>query len=68
MTDQSSLVSARAAGVLTLLDLSEALAKNSALQSVCSDGNSDVREVARDLAITVMEHIAALKAREAERG
>lgn len=43
-------------GVLTLLGLCEALAKNQTLQSVCSDGNSSVQAVARDLALTVMDY------------
>lgn len=51
---------APALGLLTLVGLCEAFAKNPTLKSVCSDGNSDVQAVARDLALTVLDYCADL--------
>ena len=48
-------------GLATILGLCEAIAKDGALQSVCSDGNSDVQAVARSIALSVLDYIRELK-------
>lgn len=47
-----------ALGLATMLGLCDAIAANEALRSVCSDGNSSVQDVARDIALSVIDYIA----------
>lgn len=48
------------AGLMTLMGLCDELAACPTLQSVCSDGNCDPHQVARVLAVTVMDYLGKL--------
>lgn len=48
-------------GLATMAGLTAAIAANPTLRSICSDGNSNVQAVARDIMLSVVDYINTLE-------